>query len=315
MKKPLSSSKGLIVGLARNCEDVIEREVLEISSAFSKAKTLNLLIIESDSYYRTVTTLEKLSENNDFEFITLENLRNQYPKRTERIAICRNRYLEELRTRKEYKYIDYVVVADLDGVNSELTAIAVESCWKLSEDWDACFANQSKAYYDIWAVRHKRWCPNDCWQTYNFLYSNGVSKFSALQAAVHSRMISISNDKDPIEVDSAFGGLGIYKKSAISLGTYVGMDDNNEEFSEHVYLHKVMCDKGMRLYIVPSLINCGWNEHKKLKSIARMKARMRHSIIALTTLFVSKEAQEYFGQVIMGCPKYLINHPVREGKS
>jgi hypothetical protein len=290
MRKPLSSSKVLIVGLARNCEDVIEREILKVSSAFSKAKTLNFLIIESDSDDRTVTTLKKLSENNGFEYLTLGNLRNQYPKRTERIAICRNCYLEELRTRNEYKDIDYVVVADLDGVNSELTAIAVESCWKLSEDWDACFANQSKAYYDIWALRHKTWCPNDCWQTYSFLQSNGVSKFSALEAAVYSRMISISHNKDPIEVDSAFGGLGIYKKSAISLGEHVGIDGNNEEICEHVHLHKVMRDKNMRLYIAPSLINCGWNEHSEnLRMTRRVKARFRHLIKQCITLVISKE--------------------------
>jgi len=290
MKKPLSSSKVLIVGLARNCEDVIEREILQISSAFSKAKTLNFLIIESDSDDRTVTILEKLSENNDFEYITLGNLQKQYPKRTERIAICRNCYLEELKTRNEYNDIDYVVVADLDGVNSELTAMAVESCWNFSEEWDACFANQSKAYYDIWALRHKTWCPNDCWQTYRFLQSNGVSKFSALEAAVYSRMISIRHDEDPIEVDSAFGGLGIYKKSALLLGEYVGVDGNNEEICEHVHLHTVLRDRNMRLYIVPSLINCGWNEHSKnLRITTRAKARFRHLIVKLITLVISKE--------------------------
>ena len=190
-----------------------------------------------------------------------------------------------------------------DGVNSELTATAtataVESCWNLSEDWDACFANQSKAYYDIWALRHKTWCPNDCWQTYRFLQSNGVGKFSALEAAVYSRMISINHNKDPIEVDSAFGGLGIYKKSAILLGEYVGIDGNNEEICEHVQLHKFISDKNMRLYIVPSLINCGWNEHSNnLRVTARFKARFRHLIVQLITLVVSKEKLKNISEAV-----------------
>ena len=83
-------------------------------------------------------------------------------------------------------------------------------------------------------------------------------KFAALQSAVYSRMISINHDKTPIEVDSAFGGLGIYKKSAILSSSYIGVDDNREEFCEHVHLHTVMREKGLRLYIVPSLINCGF---------------------------------------------------------
>jgi hypothetical protein len=261
--KTISTSKVLIVGLARNCQDTIEREVQIINSAFSEAETVNWLVIESDSDDETLATLEKLSENVEFAFITLGKLRKQYPKRTERIAKCRNRYLQELRVNKKYDNIDYVVVADLDGVNSELTKTAVKSCWKFAEEWDACFANQSKVYYDIWALRHKTWCPNDCWQTYEFFLNHGMSKHRALHAAVYSRMLNIDSNEDPIEVNSAFGGLGIYKKHAILASAYIGLDDNKEEICEHVNLHTTMRDKGLKLYIIPSLINCGWIEHSK----------------------------------------------------
>ena len=273
MTKSLSSSKLLIVGLARNCEDVIEREILTINSAFSEAAIVNWLVIESDSNDETLKTLKKLSDRDQFDFLTLGNLQKQYPKRTERIAKCRNRYLEELRTNIKYSDFDYVVVADLDGVNSELTATAVKSCWQLNEEWDACFANQSEAYFDIWALRHEIWCPNDCWQAYKFLLKNGVSKFSALYAAVYSRMIRINRNANPIEVESAFGGLGIYKKSAISSATYTGLDENKEEVCEHVSLHTVMRLNGFRLYIVPSLINCGWNEHTENLRLIQKKKR------------------------------------------
>ena len=226
-----------------------------------------------------MATLEKLSENVEFAFVTLGNLRKQYPKRTARIAKCRNRYLQELRANKKYNNIDYVVVADLDGVNSDLTKTAVKSCWKFTEEWDACFANQSKVYYDIWALRHKTWCPNDCWKTYKFLLNHGVSKHRALHAAVYSRMININSNEDPIEVDSAFGGLGIYKKHAILTSVYIGLDDNEEEICEHVNLHTTMKDKGLRLYIIPSLINCGWIEHSKdLQFTAKIRNRLRYSI-------------------------------------
>jgi hypothetical protein len=261
--KTISTSKVLIVGLARNCQETIEREVQIINSAFSEAETVNWLVIESDSDDETLSTLEKLSESVKFAFITLGKLRKQYPKRTERIAKCRNRYLQELRVNKKYDNIDYVVVADLDGVNSELTKTAVESCWKFAEEWDACFANQSKVYYDIWALRHKTWCPNNCWQTYEFFLNHGMSKHRALHAAVYSRMIKIDSNEDPIEVNSAFGGLGIYKKHAILTSAYIGLDDNKEEICEHVNLHTTMRDKGLKLYIIPSLINCGWIEHSK----------------------------------------------------
>lgn len=256
MRKSLSSSKVLIVGLTRNCEDVIEREVLKINSAFSEAKSINWLVIESDSDDGTLTKLKNLSKNDNFEFITLGKLQNQYPMLVERLSKCRNVYLEKLRTDTKYNDIDYVVVADLDGVNSELTATAVKSCWQLTEEWDACFANQSRAYYDIWALRHKLWSPNDCWQTYNFLRNNSMNQLSALEAAAYSRTININRNAPPIKVDSAFGGLGIYKKDTILSSTYIGLNENKEEICEHVSLHTAMCEKGLRLYIVPSLINC-----------------------------------------------------------
>jgi hypothetical protein len=277
--KTISSSNVLIVGLARNCQDTIEREVQIINSAFSEAKAVNWLVIESDSDDETLTTLKKLSNNVEFAFITLGKLRKQYPKRTERIAVCRNRYLQELRVNKSYDNIDYVVVADLDGVNSELTKTAVKSCWKFTMEWDACFANQSKVYYDIWALRHKTWCPNDCWQTYKFFLNHGVGKHRALHAAVYSRMINLDSNEDPIEVNSAFGGLGIYKKHAILSAAYVGLDDNEEEICEHVNLHAMMRGKGLRLYIIPSLINCGWIEHSKnLQFTTRIRDSLRYSI-------------------------------------
>jgi hypothetical protein len=97
-------------------------------------------------------------------------------------------------------------------------------------------------------------------------------------------MISISHDKTPIEVDSAFGGLGIYKKSAILSSSYIGLDDNEEEFCEHVYLHTIMRRKGLNLYIVPSLINSGWNEHSKdLQFTSRIRDNLRYSIKKLFT--------------------------------
>lgn len=293
MRKPLSLSKVLIVGLVRNCAEVIEREVQIINSAFSEAATVNFLVIESDSDDGTLTELEMLSENENFNFVSLGNLRKQSPKRTERIALCRNRYIEELRANKQFSDVDYVVVADLDGVNSQLNETAVKSCWQLTEDWDVCFANQSKAYYDIWALRHKMWSPNDCWQAYKFLLSHGKSKFSALHAAVYSRMITIKCDADAIEVDSAFGGLGIYKKSALLSSKYIGLDENGEEFCEHVSLHKTMREKGLRLYIVPSLINCGWNKHSNnLRMAARIKAQLCQGINELVRFFISKQKRK-----------------------
>lgn len=275
MIKDISNAKILIVGLVRNCESQIEKEFNIINMAFSDAQSLSWLVIESDSEDATVEVLKKLKSKNDFNFISLGKLSLGHPKRTDRIAKCRNRYLEEVRFNKKYHDIDYVVVADLDGVNSELTATAVKSCWDRGTTWDACFANQSTAYYDIFALRHKIWCPNDCLETQNFLIKHGISKFKARQSAIFSRMIKIKASEKPIEVESAFGGLGIYTKSALIDAEYNGLTLSGEEICEHVNLHAQMRKNGAKLYIMPSLINCGWTNHSKN---IQLKVRVRHRL-------------------------------------
>jgi len=107
-------------------------------------------------------------------------LQTKITSRIERIAFCRNKYLAELNYNKN---IDYVVVADLDGINSRITKNSVLTCWK-RDDWDVCTANQIGPYYDIYALRHPLWQNNDCLQEFNFLsnFSNNIKqlKFSAI---------------------------------------------------------------------------------------------------------------------------------------
>lgn len=99
--KKISDSKILVVGLVRNCETTIENEFNIIDRAFSEAKTLSWLVIESDSDDATVTALQRLKTKKHIDFISLGALTPIYPKRTERIAKCRNHYLNELRNNKK----------------------------------------------------------------------------------------------------------------------------------------------------------------------------------------------------------------------
>jgi hypothetical protein len=156
---------------------------------------------------------------------------------------------------------DYLVVADMDGVNNELTSESIESCFTQESKWDVIFGNQLGPYYDIWALRHKYWCPTDCWQEFNFLVGAGLNRGTALVSSVLSRQIRIPIESPWIEVDSAFGGIGIYK--AINLGGkfYVGIDSQGGEVCEHVHFHNQIKSEGGRLFINPKFINAGYTEH------------------------------------------------------
>lgn len=251
----------LIVGLARNCGDQLNQSISRLTQSFSSFKFLNWLVVESDSSDNTVDELLQLQKDiENFRYLSLGELRVKLPLRTERIAHCRNRYIKELNHNPIYEKIEYVIVADLDGVNNLLTESAVLSCWNRTF-WDVCTANQRGPYYDVYALRHSAWAANDCWDQYHFLRSCGVSPEKALYNSTHSRMIKIPENMDWIEVDSAFGGFAIYRKEAMKFASYVGINSNGGEVCEHVAMHRQLRAHGFRIFINPNLINSGITEH------------------------------------------------------
>src|SRR5262249_18296648 len=121
-----SPSKGaLVVGVARDCSGTLEVDVIRLLAALRCFKSVWWLIIESDSTDDTLNVLNKLSVTiPKFRFLSLGRLRDIIPLRTERIAHCRNQYLQELRENPLYEEADYDAVADLDGINSAMQSPA-----------------------------------------------------------------------------------------------------------------------------------------------------------------------------------------------
>ena len=74
-------------------------------------------------------------------------------------------------------------------------------------------------------------------------------------------MIEIPENSEWIEVDSAFGGLAIYKRDAIFGQFYIGINSTGSETCEHVSFHKELRSLGKKIFINPALINGGLNEH------------------------------------------------------
>jgi hypothetical protein len=261
LEQKLLAQSILVVGLARNVVNSIKAEICVLNSALRSFPNLYWLIVESDSDDETAAKLKELkSEIPRFRFLSLGDLQSVMPLRTERLAHCRNKYLEELRD--SYQDIDYLIVADLDGTNSLLTEEAVLSCW-LKSEWDVCCANQRGPYFDIWALRHTIWSPNDCWSQYNFFVQNHLSAKKAIFAAMYAKMVTIPENSDWIEVESAFGGLAVYRRAVLHDARYIGLTAQREEICEHVTFHNMLRSKGARIFINPRLINCSYTEHSR----------------------------------------------------
>jgi hypothetical protein len=265
----------LVVGLVRNCAKVLESDIVRLEAALARMQSVYWLLIESDSTDETIDILSDISKTKDnFEFISLGTLRERLPLRSDRVAHCRNAYLAEIESNPLYRDIEYVIVSDFDGLNTTITEKAIFSCWQ-RDDWDVCTANQSGPYYDIWALRHKDWCPNDCFAHYRFLARYDTNEEDIMYASVYSKMITIPYESEWIEVDSAFGGLAVYRREVFAGARYRGLTDRNEEVCEHVSFHDQLKQKGYRIFINPQLINAA---HTPQTDHFRMTRRLVRSL-------------------------------------
>lgn len=246
------NSKVVICGTARNVAEHVEDSVKSLMDAFFGFSELRIVICESFSTDRTLDSLEKLRKKYpQLTYFSDGIISKTENRRTVRIASARNELLRYVD--KNYKEFDFVAMVDLDGVNRDLTSKNIHSIFRY-KSWDAAFANQPLRYYDIWALRAKGWCEGDCWKEYQELLQI-FPKREAKRIAVTSKMKSIPRNAQPIPVESAFGGLAIYRTEAFLDGEYIGEDVEGNEICEHVYFHKILLEKGHRLFIMPTLVN------------------------------------------------------------
>ncbi len=244
----------LVVGTVRNCEKKIFETVKAIDKGLSFAKRIEYFFVESDSDDQTLKSLNKLlKQKSNFQFESFGKLRNDLPLRTERLAICRNRCLEYLRS-KQNSWVEYFIVVDADGICSQLSSNVMKDI--ISKDyWSVITANVRGHYYDIYALRHKTWCPDDFYVAIKNDLKKGLSYQKSYLKNVTSKRIHIKRSAKIIEVDSAFGGLAIYKKSSIPQeASYIGLDKNGDEACEHVSFHYSIKNNQGKIFINPRLI-------------------------------------------------------------
>ncbi|QWD64303.1 hypothetical protein [Polynucleobacter sp. MWH-UH2A] len=274
-RKAIAESKILLAGPIRNVAHTIQNEVETLVKSLGNFKEIHCFVVESDSSDNTAKKLEELqSVIKNFSFVSVGNLSNNYPRRTDRIALCRNIIIDAVALNPQFVDIDYIAMADLDGMNALVTPEKVEQCWEVDEPWDVITANQLGEYYDIWGLSHPYWNPMDCWEQKRQL-ENILGNDMAQNIAVGCKQTPIDPRADLIEVDSAFGGLGIYKREAFLAGRYAGTDDQagGIDVADHIPFHRDLRSKGYRIFINPALINCDKTPGGAVEEIVLPKPR------------------------------------------
>lgn len=252
---PIREANLLIAGTGRNVAATIEVEIDRLKSACRHFKSIQILVIESDSLDTTVNILTRLEKKIDgFKYISLGVLENKIPSRVQRIAYCRNQIVNAVRSDPAYALVDFIAMADLDGLNTLMSDEKIESCWDVGQAWDVVTANQLDFYYDIYALRHQHWSPVDCLIQQQQL-EVVIGRDPSVNLAVWAKQVQLKPDNRFIEVDSAFGGFAIYKRAAFLAGSYEGVE-NGIEVCEHVPFHRALRNAGYRIFINCGLVNC-----------------------------------------------------------
>lgn len=244
IKKYLKTVNVSIVGTARDIEKYINNiinKIEMISNLFNKSE---ILIFENDSKDKTLSKLNewKFNSKNNITIISENNIKGL---RTQRLSYARNLLLEKA-LQSNYEYL---IVIDLDDVNSELTEINFLSSFNYENtDWAVMCSNQKNNYYDLWALRtFDDWMPFDCWECKNI---TGDKKY-----CVDDRFKKISPDFNLIDVKSCFGGLAIYKTKYLKNCEYYG-GQNKKEVCEHVNLNNDIINKNKgKIFINTQMIN------------------------------------------------------------
>ena len=273
---PSNARRVAVLAVARDCERHLPAALRNLASLTSIYGDAYFAFAVSDSTDATAERLEEwLGGHRKGTVLQLGTLERELPLRPVRIAANRNACLDELRRCGER--FDHLLVADLDDVLAapvSRDAFARAASWlDASAERVAVAANAAPRYYDTWALRHERWCPYDVWHPIRNRPQSCSFKEAQFRE-VFRRQIVLPPHLPPIAVQSAFGGLALYKASRALDAAYCGTDEEGCEACEHVAFNRAVSAAGGGIYIFPSLLVQAPAEHLFDPSHYRLRWRL-----------------------------------------
>jgi glycosyltransferase involved in cell wall biosynthesis len=238
----------VICGITRDDAETLPLTIQRIEKTGGLFADYHVVIFENDSRDDTAAILRQWEEENAKVTILSESLRERpdlTENRFERLAYCRNRYLEHVENTSELDGSPYVMVVDMD-LRGGWSADGIAASFA-EMGWDAVAANAigyhnlRRTYYDTWALKpptvlKEKWLYRLIGEGWQFRRGAPL-----------------------IPVESAFGGLALYRREALLGRRYAGTEDGRE-VCEH---HALNADRGLRFFLNPSQITViGTQENK-----------------------------------------------------
>ncbi len=203
-------------GPVKNCDSNLEKNLNFLINLKndSRIELVDIFILEGDSIDNSKIILEKYKKKSEINLLIENNLEEKLSNRVERIAYCRNLLLKEIKN-KDISY-DFYIPLDLDvDLFSQITTnefIEILTLILKNNEIDALFPFSVPFYYDLAALRADGWLEEDIWIKFNKLAKKlKVGKIFLRIFLIFNKQIKQTKNKKLIQVESAFGGIGLYK--------------------------------------------------------------------------------------------------------
>ena len=246
----------VVGGTARDCAPHLPRVFARLD-ALARGRRVLYVFYESNSSDATLGMLRAFVAERDGVVLT----ERTSGIRTERLARGRNAVIERVERAESY---DFFVNLDLDDATESFDPASVERCLARADEWDVATANRSKRYYDLWALRTARMGDMydgkvHCIKGHEGAPRRGACRLPPLSAwfpelrGAHTFPL----DGPYYAVESAFGGLAVYKTSLLRGARYEGTKRGGVPECEHVPFHAAIRAQfpHARIVVAPYLIS------------------------------------------------------------
>lgn len=238
-KQVLAQQKAIICGISRDNASDFWTMRRHIEHLGNQCKDYSVVIIENDSKDGTKDLLKHWAEHNPRVTILSKDFHNNKRPSIQFLADVRNLYIDEINQPK-YDAFNLLIVSDMD-MSYGFDIRGIYHSFAFWDTWDAIasngISNPKGEMYDAFAFRNSEfpWAHYDKPDTY---WPDIIPQIQRVYP-VNSSFIS---------VDSAFGGLAIYKRDKLNGCKYNSIKGD----CEHIELHKCLKHNGGKMFMNPS---------------------------------------------------------------
>ena len=204
----------------RNCGKYLKSIFNNIDRLGKCFRMFQCIFVYDNCSDNSAELLEEYRKKSSYNVTLINNIGNDSPYRTVRIANARNRFVKALNMIEK---VDFHIVIDPDDVNIYPWNLDVILPYLNRSDWD-CLTFNRYYYYDIWALLYGKY-RHHCW---GFGDMSG-DVVSTMNHDIEQKLSELKNN-ELLDCFSAFNGFGIYRTSIFRDCVYDGYYENIKKY-------------------------------------------------------------------------------------